>query len=58
MAGNHMEALAAQIYNEQNIVSSHSFQRADPKVTYRLLSRLLGVHVNIAKQYDQSKDKG
>ena len=50
MAGSHMKVLAAQIYNEQNIVYALS-RGANPKVTYRLLSRLLGVHVNIAKQY-------
>jgi hypothetical protein len=50
MAANHMKVLAEQIYNEQNIVQP-ALRRANVQVTYRLLSRLAGVHVNLAKQY-------
>jgi hypothetical protein len=52
MAGDHMRVLAAQIYNDQNIV--FPFPDDLTKVTYRLLSRLIGVHVNLAKQYINS----
>jgi hypothetical protein len=52
MAGDHMQVLAAQIYNDQNIVVLLPDELT--KVTYRLLSRLIGVHVNLAKQYINS----
>ena len=54
MGGNHMQVLAEQIYNDRNIVTSSYYILVNCKVTYRLLSRLLGVHVNLAKQYSPS----
>ena len=57
MAGNHMRILAEQIHNEHNTVNPTLFSMASSsrKVTYRLLSRLLGVHVNIAKQFPPAR---